>query len=214
MNQIHISNKELPEAILLLGPTGSGKTPLGETLERAGLGGRRCFHFDFGSRLRRYTGEPTGLLTSGELEVVRGSLLTGALLEDEHFSIAEKLLAGFIRESNPGPNDLIVMNGLPRHTGQALALEGMIDMKALVVLECTPETVLERIRSDAGGDRTGRVDDTIEEVKRRLKVFAERTQPLTAYYERRGTPSICLDIGSSTTAEEALKTLAGRLSGL
>ncbi|MCX7427258.1 MAG: hypothetical protein NTW96_16720 [Planctomycetia bacterium] len=41
------------DAMLLLGPTGSGKTPLGDLLERRGLGGRRCVHFDFGAHLRR-----------------------------------------------------------------------------------------------------------------------------------------------------------------
>jgi adenylate kinase family enzyme len=40
------------EAILLLGPTGSGKTPLGQVLERRGLWGHRCSHFDFGDNLR------------------------------------------------------------------------------------------------------------------------------------------------------------------
>ena len=43
-----------PSAILLLGPTGSGKTPLGELMERRGFGGRRCRHFDLGDRLRRF----------------------------------------------------------------------------------------------------------------------------------------------------------------
>ena len=43
----------LPHALLLIGPTGSGKTPLGELLERSGLWGRPCRHFDFGERMRR-----------------------------------------------------------------------------------------------------------------------------------------------------------------
>ena len=38
--------------ILLLGPTGSGKTPLGDRLQIRDLWGRRCHHFDFGVRLR------------------------------------------------------------------------------------------------------------------------------------------------------------------
>ncbi len=36
------------EAILFLGPTGSGKTPYGELIEWQGLGGRKCAHFYFG----------------------------------------------------------------------------------------------------------------------------------------------------------------------
>jgi hypothetical protein len=34
--------KKCLEALLLLGPTGAGKTPLGERLEAGGLGGHRC----------------------------------------------------------------------------------------------------------------------------------------------------------------------------
>ncbi len=47
---------KIPKAILLLGPTGSGKTPLGQALEKKGLAGRRCVHFDFGANLREIAG--------------------------------------------------------------------------------------------------------------------------------------------------------------
>jgi len=39
-------------AVLLLGPTGAGKTPLGEMIEARGLWGMSCLHFDFGANLR------------------------------------------------------------------------------------------------------------------------------------------------------------------
>ena len=38
--------------ILLIGPTGSGKTPFGDYLEQHGIADRACLHFDFGSSLR------------------------------------------------------------------------------------------------------------------------------------------------------------------
>ena len=47
-------------ALLLLGPTGSGKTPLGDEIERRGLYGRRCLHFDFGASLRAAASAPAG----------------------------------------------------------------------------------------------------------------------------------------------------------
>ena len=54
------------KAILLLGPTGSGKSPLGDELEANGLNGRRCLHFDFGRRLRRAAeGRPATLDAGG-----------------------------------------------------------------------------------------------------------------------------------------------------
>jgi len=37
-------------AILLIGPTGSGKTPLGDWLQAYGFCGHRCHRFDFGAK--------------------------------------------------------------------------------------------------------------------------------------------------------------------
>ena len=118
-----------PAALLLIGPTGSGKTPLGDLLDREGLWHRRCCHFDFGERMRRIVAgaggmgvPPMGGVSTGEtpvgptvkmpvprrmgivaggaalsptvVEFLRGVLASGALLEDEHFHIAEKIPPG------------------------------------------------------------------------------------------------------------------------
>ncbi|HET6430150.1 MAG TPA: hypothetical protein VFJ30_17170, partial [Phycisphaerae bacterium] len=83
-------------AILLLGPTGSGKTPLGEMLQARGLRGRRCAHFDFGDSLRRAVAaaSPPDGLPRQDIAFLKGVLESGALLEDEHFHIAETILRG------------------------------------------------------------------------------------------------------------------------
>lgn len=73
------------QAILLVGPTGSGKTPLGELLQRKGLWQRRCCHFDFGWNLRRIVeGEVSPeYLTQEEMTFLHWVLHSGALLGDE-----------------------------------------------------------------------------------------------------------------------------------
>jgi adenylate kinase family enzyme len=201
----------LPEALLILGPTGSGKTPLGELLAARGLSGRRARHFDFGARLRQEAATPSGALDDRELAVVRISLETGALLEDEEFGIAEKLLARFIEEEQD--DSLIIMNGLPRHTGQADALEGIINISMVVVLECSPEQVARRIERDTGGDRNGRPDDHPEKISRRLAIFLERTLPLLDYYrERSGTVVLNLPVSEHSTGSETLTLLEQSLS--
>lgn len=200
------------KAVLLVGPTGCGKTPLGELLETEGLWGRRCLHFDFGRVLRASAGGQAGRLTYKEHELVGRLLRTGALLEDEHFSIARKLLIDFMTERNAGGDTLVVLNGLPRHVGQARAMEVVVEMRALVSLECAPHITWERVRTNAGGDRGERVDDTLEEVKQRLEVFRQRTVPLLEYYGVRGVCVLCVDAGAKTTAWEMRRVLESQCS--
>ncbi|MDD5591136.1 MAG: nucleoside monophosphate kinase [Dehalococcoidales bacterium] len=195
------------KAILLVGPTGCGKTPLGDLLESKGLRGMHCLHFDFGRELRASMGRQSGRLTPDERKLVGELLEAGALLEDEYFPIAGKLLAGFIAERKADAGAVVVLNGLPRHCGQAVAMETAVEMRALVSLECTPGVVWERVRTNSGGDRSERADDTLEEVTRRIEVFRQRTLPLLEYYGARGVPVLHLEVGAKTTARQMRREL-------
>ena len=194
-------------AVLLLGPTGSGKTPLGQLLERRGLWGLRCLHFDFGHELRQSIRKNSQVLTVTERELVARMLYTGALLEDEHFPVAFKIFQGFLTSHNVDRRMLIVLNGLPRHTGQAEHMKEVVRMQAVISLECTPEAVMQRIDMDAGGDRAGRMDDSLEEVQRKLELFRQRTAPLVDYYKTRNVGIISIEIGSTSRAADTLEKI-------
>ena len=187
---------------MLLGPTGSGKTPLGEELERNGLRGRRCAHFDFGSALRRVAaaGSCSSGLSAADRAVVVWALETGALLEDEHFHIARHLLAAFVHAADLGRDGLLVLNGLPRHVGQARDLASVVRVTLVVYLACTPGTVLGRIRTNSGGDRSGRTDDSGGAVSRKLSQFKERTAPLLEFYASQGAGVERVEVTVSTRA--------------
>ncbi len=199
-----------PAALLLLGPTGSGKTPLGRRLEERGLAGRRCLHFDFGAELRAAAESPERIpgLTSDELRTVRRSLETGALLEDRDFPIAVKILDAFEDRMAVGRGDILVLNGLPRHAGQARMLETRVRVRAVAVIEASAETILERIRLDTGGDRGERADDRLDSVRRRLETYRERTLPLVGFYEARGAAIVRVSADIRTTAEDMRQFLA------
>lgn len=195
-------------AVLLLGPTGAGKTPLGDLLERTGLWGKRCVHFDFGVNLRAAAAGSLGAgLAPGELEIVRRSLATGALLEDEDFPIAAKVLMGFIAARSLASRDLLILNGLPRHAGQARDLEPYAIVAAVISLETDVETLRERLRIDPGGDRAGRIDDAPEAVADRLRIFADRTVPLLEYYWSRGVPILPVCVEVTTRPEDMAAVL-------
>lgn len=194
-------------AVLLVGPTGSGKTPLGQLMERRGLWGLPCLHFDFGHELRQSVREGNHLLTETERELVARMLRTGALLEDEHFLVALKIFHGFLTSHNTDKRTLIIFNGLPRHIGQAEYMKEVVCMLAVISLECTPETVFQRIRTDAGGDRSGRVDDSLGEVKRKLEVFHQRTAHLVEYYKDLHVGIISVEVGPTSTAANMLERI-------
>lgn len=124
--------------MILIGPTGSGKTPLGNVCQQKGLWGNRCRHFDFGEELRMITKQKVNpsFLTEHDFEVVTDSLRTGALLENEHFHIAKNILRAFAQESELRESDLLLLNGLPRHQGQASDIDSMVNIKTVLYLQC------------------------------------------------------------------------------
>lgn len=201
----------MTDAILLLGPTASGKTPLGDELGRRGLGDRRCVHFDFGAQLREAAARGAGdVLTEADIAIIRHVLGAGVLLEDQQFPIARKILERFVDERTDASPMFVVLNGLPRHVGQAEGVEALVRVVTVVELACTADVVAERIRRDTGGDRARRTDDQSDAVARRLTIYHERTRPLVTHYGSRGVRTIELEVGSDTGAVD----LAARLNRL
>lgn len=177
MNSISTKYK----GILLFGPTGVGKTPFGKQLETEELWNRKVYHFDFGDHLRKAADGK--ILTSGEISTIKKVISENALLTDEDFPIAEKLLKSFIKEKEIDPAiDIIALNGLPRHIGQAEKIDEFINISLLIVFSASPHIIAERIKINSGGDRAERTDDTIEEIERKLEIYKERTIPLIEYY--------------------------------
>jgi adenylate kinase family enzyme len=199
----------IPEAVLLLGPTGSGKTPLGQLLEARGLHGRRCRHFDFGENLREIVARdaPDGSFTVDDVALLRRMVREGLLLEDEHFPLAARILRRFLAARRSDSKSWIILNGLPRHLGQAHGLEGVVDVRAVVCLACSAQVVSERIRGNAGGDRSLRDDDAPESVRRKLAIFTERTTPLLRHYQSRRASLQTIEVGPRTTAEEMWRAM-------
>lgn len=202
------------DAILLLGPTGAGKSPLGAALAEHGLGSRRCAHFDFGAHLRALA---VGALAAVGLDeaavaVARRALDTGALLDDDEFPIAAAILKHFVACEAPGARDLVVLDGLPRHVNQAADVDRWIRVIGVVQLQATEAVLRERIRRNTGGDRAGRVDDDEDRIAVRLARFAQRTRPVLDHYRALGRPVWTVQVGVETQADDArraLEALAG-----
>jgi len=199
------------EAILLVGPTGSGKTPLGDHLERIPLWNRRCHHFDFGANLRAVVaGEITVSFTAEQIRFLRRVQEEGVLLEAEHFPLAIKILDAFITRKCVLATDLLVLNGLPRHLEQAKAMERKVTVIGGVQLDCDAHTVAERLRRNSGGDRAQRADDAEALVARKLAIYEERTRPLLDYYRILGVRILKIPVDIKTQPAEMAAQLCAR----
>jgi adenylate kinase family enzyme len=197
------------DALLLIGPTGSGKSPLGDYLTAQGLLGKRCYHFDFGSELRSIAAG-NGAFSSfslSEIEFIRHVLKNGHLLENDRFTLARKIFILALERFRFRDGDLLVLNGIPRHAGQARDIASLAVVNALVVLECSTDAVFCRLLENVGGDRDGRPDDTRELVVRKLQTFQERTTPLVQHYQQNGSMIYRVTIDDRTTTHDAYRQL-------
>jgi adenylate kinase family enzyme len=195
---------------LLLGPTGVGKSPLGDAIAQNGLFRRQCHHLDFGSELRGAVsgGDRSAAYSKNELDFIHGVLERGLLLENEHFSLAEKIISLFLDRQGFSQRDMLVLNGIPRHAGQAKDIAAVTDIHALIVLDCSADDVFCRIRDNVGGDRTERVDDNKELIEKKLMIFRERTAPLIDHHEKLGRRIYRVGVSGAMTPKEAYQNVS------
>lgn len=199
------------DAVLLLGPTGVGKSPLGDLIAQKGLFRRKCHHLDFGSELRGAVsgGNRSAAYSPKELDFIHGVLGKGLLLENEHFPLAEKIISLFLDRCGFSRNDLLVLNGIPRHAGQANDMKSLALVAAVIVLDCSGNVVVKRIKSNVGGDRTVREDDNADLIEKKLMIFRDRTSLLIAHYEKEKSCIYRITVTATMTPADAYRELSG-----
>ncbi len=185
-------------SLLLIGPTGAGKSPLGWEIEKRGLSGKRVHHFDFGANLRRVAQEDLPF-PDKERALVREILSEGRLLKPEEFFLAEKLLNTFLNLRGFTSGDFLLLNGLPRNLYQAEKLSHRVELKGIFYLKIDEKTLLLRLKRDPAGDRYGREDDLEELVSKKLKWFRSENLPLLEYYASRGIKIWEISVNESDT---------------
>lgn len=182
--------------IVMLGPPGAGKGTQAERLARR----HALPKISTGDILREavQAGTDLGLIAKATMEA-------GNLVSDD-------VMIGIARErlDRDDARRGFVLDGFPRTVIQATALDGMVDGRGpLVVLDIVvPEDVLVRRLATrricsrcgvnaavewtgdcqkCGGPLVARVDDGVEIVRERLKVYQRQTKPLVDYYSTRST---------------------------
>lgn len=163
--------------VVIFGAPGSGKGTQSENLiDEYGL-----YHISTGEVLRDHIARETELGKIAQSYISQGQLIPDDLMVD----ILEDLLDKNPKDTAKG----VIFDGFPRTVPQAKALNEMLDKKgskvdAVVGLEVDDNELIDRILKR--GKETGRADDNLETVKKRLDVYHNQTLPLRDFYTTEG----------------------------
>ncbi len=178
---------------ILLGPPGAGKGTQGPLLAKHA----EIPHISTGDMLR------DAMRAGSELgKQVKEVVDSGQLVSDE-------LMVGLI-ESRINQADCekgFILDGFPRTIPQAKSLDALLaksneGVTHAILFDIELETLLARLEKRRV--KEGRVDDSIDTQKERLKVYKTNTAPLIEYYKNNGK---LLPIESEGTVEEVTANL-------
>lgn len=159
----------------MLGPPGSGKGTQAKRLAAA----YGAEHLSTGDMLRTEVASGTGVGLAARVLMDRGDLVPDDLIL--------KMIAG--RLESLGNDAGFILDGFPRTEAQAVALDLTLDsigrtVDRVVLVRVGDAEIKSRLAGRARSE--GRTDDTGEVIDRRLDVYRRQTEPLIAYYRRKG----------------------------
>jgi len=120
------------------------------------------------------------------------------LFEEPDRELVRKIVRYFIGKNGVGEDDILVLNGLPRHRAQLAWLEDILTIDLVVNLDCPEDVAVRRILANLDGERQGRQDDRLEVIVRRYRLYQEKTGPLLDYFRQSGIPVISLKVDRET----------------
>lgn len=162
--------------LVLFGAPGSGKgTQSAKIIDKYGL-----YHISTGDVLRDHIARHTDLGRLANKYISKGQLIPDAVMIE--------ILDNVLEEKASGKNG-VVFDGFPRTIAQAEALEKLLKKRdakidGVIGLEVAEDELIKRMLQR--GRETGRTDDNLETITRRLEVYRESTKPLKDYYAELG----------------------------
>ncbi|XP_010555622.1 PREDICTED: probable UMP-CMP kinase 2 [Tarenaya hassleriana] len=163
------AKRRAPFITFVLGGPGSGKgTQCEKLVETFGLK-----HLSAGDLLRREIA-----LNSKDGAIILDLIKEGKIVPSE---VTVKLIQKELETSNANK---FLIDGFPRSEENRIAFERIIGAEPDIVLffDCPEEEMVKRVLNR----NQGRVDDNIDTIKKRLKVFEALNLPVINYYKKKG----------------------------
>lgn len=163
--------------LVIFGAPGSGKgTQSDRLIDKFGL-----HHISTGEVLRDHIARGTELGKVADSYISKGQLIPDDLM----IRVLEDLLDKHPELSETG----VIFDGFPRTIDQAKALKKMLASRgsrvhAVIGLDVPEDELVRRMLQR--GKETGRADDNLDTIKKRLDVYHSQTSPLRDYYISEG----------------------------
>jgi adenylate kinase len=163
--------------IVIFGAPGSGKGTQSDLLiEKYGL-----HHISTGDVLREQIANGTELGKTAESYISKGQLIPDELM----IKVLKSVLENNTEKTSKG----VIFDGFPRTIPQAQALNELLkeyntEIHAVVGLEVADNELVTRLINR--GKQSGRSDDNLETITKRLEVYHNQTSPLRDFYVNEG----------------------------
>lgn len=185
--------------IIICGAPGSGKGTQSELIIKK----YNLKHISTGDLLRKEIADGTELGKDANKYISAGQLVP----DDVIIGMIANKLDNLNKEEVKG----IILDGFPRTLAQAEALEEMLEKRGeqtevLVDLEVKEEELINRLL--VRGQTSGRSDDNLETIKKRLNVYHSLTKPVSEFYKNKGKYAPVHGMG---TIEEIFERISGVL---
>jgi adenylate kinase len=159
--------------IIICGAPGCGKGTQSDLIVKK----YKLTHLSTGDLLRKEIADKSELGQTAENYISKGELVPDKMIVD----ILSKHVENQAEDSNG-----IILDGFPRTVAQAEALEVMLkkldkEISVLIDLKVNENELIDRLL--ARGKTSGRSDDNLETIQKRLDVYHRQTAPVNDFYK-------------------------------
>ncbi len=172
--------------IVIFGPPGSGKGTQSENLIKT----YNLAHISTGDLLRKEISTNTQLGYLAKQHIDKGELVPDEVIIG--------MIDSFLERMDNGTKG-VIFDGFPRTVDQAKALEDILksyktNVSVMLNLEVPEDELVTRLIER--GKTSGRSDDNLETIKKRIEVYNTQTKPVMNFYKKEGKLANINGVGS------------------